>query len=135
MLTIATSGCFDVIHPGHVDLLQRARALGDRLVVLLNSDDSVRRLKGPDKPRHTAEQRTHMLLALRCVDSVLVFYEDTPCNYLCRAAVDIFVKEAEYRDQGIPEEAAMQARGGKVVYLERTVFTSTSDILVKGLES
>lgn len=133
MLVVATSGCFDVIHPGHVDLLKRARALGDCLIVLLNDDASVERLKGPGKPVHTAAQREAMLRELRCVDHVVVFRGDTPCDVMRQPMLHIYVKEAEYEGQNIPEEAIMKAKGGKVVYLKRTVLTSTSDILVKGL--
>src|SRR6185312_2196058 len=93
---VATGGCFDLLHAGHARTLKAARALGDCLVVLLNSDDSVRRLKGADRPIIPAQDRTELLTALGCVDAVLLFEEDTPLDALDRVRPDLWVKGGDY---------------------------------------
>ena len=93
---IATGGCFDLLHAGHVSLLRRARALGDALVVCVNSDDSVRRLKGPHSPVVDALDRVEVLRALSCVDAVLVFDEDTPARAIELLRPDVWVKGGDY---------------------------------------
>jgi rfaE bifunctional protein nucleotidyltransferase chain/domain len=112
---VAAGGCFDLLHAGHVAMLQAARALGDRLVVLLNSDDSVRRLKGPSRPLQPAGDRAAVLLALDCVDDVVVFDEQTPREALERLRPDLFVKGGAYAVADLPEAKAMAAWGGTAV--------------------
>lgn len=112
---VATGGCFDLLHAGHVRTLQAARDMGDCLVVCLNSDASVRRLKGRERPIIAEGDRVDLLLALACVDAVLVFDEDTPVQALRRLTPDLWVKGADYRSVAIPESAVLAEWGGRAV--------------------
>jgi rfaE bifunctional protein nucleotidyltransferase chain/domain len=112
---VATSGCFDLLHPGHIAMLRAARALGDALVVLLNSDASVRRLKGPTRPVQCQGDRAAVLEALSMVDGVVVFEEETPVQALERLRPQLFVKGGDYAGVDLPERAAMAQWGGDVV--------------------
>ena len=115
---VFTNGVFDLIHPGHVRYLQAARAHGDVLIVGLNSDASVRRNKGPDRPINPEEERAEVLAALTCVDAVAVFDEDTPADIIRRVQPDVLVKGADWPADQIVGRDTVEARGGKVV-LER----------------
>jgi D-beta-D-heptose 7-phosphate kinase / D-beta-D-heptose 1-phosphate adenosyltransferase len=118
---VATSGCFDLLHAGHVAMLNAARALGDHLVVLLNSDRSVHELKGPDRPVVPQADRAAVLRGLACVDEVEIFDEATPTDALRRLRPSLFVKGDDYGSGTIPEESVMRAWNGEVVvvpYLE-----------------
>jgi rfaE bifunctional protein nucleotidyltransferase chain/domain/rfaE bifunctional protein kinase chain/domain len=126
---VATGGCFDLIHAGHVAMLQQARRLGDRLIVLLNSDASVRRLKGPGRPVNTAEDRSAVLRSLACVDDVLVFDDDTPIESLRRLRPEIFVKGGDYSSATLPESTVMSEWGGVVVTVPYLSGHSTSGIV------
>src|SRR5690349_12858060 len=95
--TVFTNGCFDVIHPGHVDLLRRARALGDRLVVGINSDRSVRAIKGPGRPVFSESDRKAVLLGLESVDEVIVFDEQTPETLIQMVEPDVLVKGGDWQ--------------------------------------
>jgi rfaE bifunctional protein nucleotidyltransferase chain/domain/rfaE bifunctional protein kinase chain/domain len=112
---VATGGCFDLMHAGHARTLAAARALGDCLIVCLNSDDSVRRLKGPERPIMQQEDRIDLLLALECVDAVIVFDEDTPEDVLRRLEPDIWVKGGDYRAEDLPETAVLAEWGGRTI--------------------
>ena len=112
---VATGGCFDLLHAGHVSLLQAARSLGDCLIVCLNSDDSVRRLKGDGRPLNQEADRVNVLAALGCVDAVTVFSEDTPCAVLERIRPDIWVKGGDYDGRDLPEAALLKNWGGVAV--------------------
>jgi D-beta-D-heptose 7-phosphate kinase / D-beta-D-heptose 1-phosphate adenosyltransferase len=112
---VATGGCFDLIHAGHAKTLSAARALGDCLIVLLNSDDSVRRLKGPERPLMPQEDRTDLLSALEVVDGVIVFTEDTPVEAIRRVRPDIWVKGGDYNAEDLPEAAVIKEWGGRAV--------------------
>jgi len=112
---VATGGCFDLIHAGHAKTLAAARALGDCLIVLLNSDDSVRRLKGPERPLMTAEDRVDLLSALQVVDGVVVFGEDTPVDAIRRIKPDIWVKGGDYNAESLPEASVITEWGGRAV--------------------
>jgi rfaE bifunctional protein nucleotidyltransferase chain/domain len=112
---VAAGGCFDVLHAGHVSLLQAARALGDCLVVCLNSDASVRRRKGPGRPLNPAADRAAVLRALDCVDDVVIFDEDTPLAVLGRLRPGIWVKGDDYGDRELPESALVRSWGGQAV--------------------
>jgi len=96
MIVVFTNGCFDIIHRGHVDYLNESRKLGDRLVVGVNSDESVRRLKGNDRPINCVQDRVAVLKALRCVDDVVVFEEDTPLNLIKTITPSIITKGGDY---------------------------------------
>ncbi|MFJ4074123.1 PfkB family carbohydrate kinase [Curtobacterium sp. NPDC089991] len=112
---VATGGCFDLLHAGHARTLSAARALGDCLVVCLNSDTSVRALKGPDRPIMTQDDRVELLLALDCVDAVVVFDEHTPDEALRRFRPDVWAKGGDYTASELPEAATLAEWGGHVV--------------------
>jgi D-beta-D-heptose 7-phosphate kinase/D-beta-D-heptose 1-phosphate adenosyltransferase len=114
---VAAGGCFDLLHAGHVSLLAAARALGDCLIVCLNSDASVRRQKGPDRPFVTEDDRAAVLRALACVDAVVVFDEDTPLALLDRLRPDVFAKGADYSVSDLPEAGLLAQWGGQAVVL------------------
>ncbi|MEN0102646.1 MAG: PfkB family carbohydrate kinase [Curtobacterium sp.] len=112
---VATGGCFDLLHAGHARTLSAARALGDCLVVCLNSDDSVRQLKGPERPIMTQDDRVELLLALDCVDTVVVFDETTPDEALRRFRPDVWAKGGDYTADDLPESRTLAEWGGRVV--------------------
>ncbi|HEY0719501.1 MAG TPA: PfkB family carbohydrate kinase [Streptosporangiaceae bacterium] len=112
---VATGGCFDLLHAGHVSLLETARSLGSGLIVCLNSDASVRRLKGDRRPFNHAADRTAVLAALGAVDAVMVFEEDTPCSVLDQLRPDIWVKGGDYDGRELPEAALLETWGGVAV--------------------
>jgi rfaE bifunctional protein nucleotidyltransferase chain/domain len=114
---VATGGCFDLLHPGHIATLQAARSLGDCLIVCVNSDASVRRLKGPGRPVVGEHDRAAVLRALRCVDGVLVFDEDTPAQALERLRPDVWAKGGDYDGRDLPEAAVLRRWGGQAVVL------------------
>jgi D-beta-D-heptose 7-phosphate kinase/D-beta-D-heptose 1-phosphate adenosyltransferase len=116
-IVVASGGCFDLLHPGHVRTLQEARALGDCLVVCLNSDASVRALKGPGRPVVGQEDRAAVLRALGCVDGVVIFDENTPAAVLERLRPHIWAKGADYADRELPEAGVVAGWGGEVVLL------------------
>jgi rfaE bifunctional protein nucleotidyltransferase chain/domain/rfaE bifunctional protein kinase chain/domain len=126
---VATGGCFDLLHAGHVALLERARSLGDCLVVLLNSDASVRRLKGPTRPVHGVADRARLLEALACVDAVAVFEDDDPVATLARLRPDVWVKGGDYREQDLPEARTVRALGGRIALVPYVEGHSTTRIL------
>lgn len=111
---VFTNGCFDLLHPGHLRLLDKAASLGDRLIVAINSDESVRRLKGEGRPVYPAEERAEMLLALRWVDFVTVFDEDTPLETIEQVRPDVLVKGGEYLEKDIVGAKFVKGYGGKV---------------------
>jgi rfaE bifunctional protein nucleotidyltransferase chain/domain/rfaE bifunctional protein kinase chain/domain len=126
---VATGGCFDLLHPGHVQTLQAARGLGDCLLVLLNGDESVRRLKGPGRPVVAAAERAAVLAALACVDAVEVFDEDTPAAALDRLRPDIWVKGGDYAGRDLPETAVLDRWGGRTIVVPTLEGHSTTRIL------
>lgn len=128
---VFTNGCFDLIHNGHVDSLQRAAAFGTRLIVGLNSDDSVRRLKGEKRPLLPAEARAEVLAAFECVDAVVVFEEDTPADLIARIIPDVLVKGAEYLVHEIAGHDVVLDHGGRVETLELVEGISTSALIEK----
>jgi rfaE bifunctional protein nucleotidyltransferase chain/domain len=128
---VATGGCFDILHPGHVHTLRSARCLGDRLVVLVNDDDSVRRLKGPERPLQPVEDRVAVLRSLSDVDDVIVFSEDTPVEALRRLQPDVFVKGGDYTAADIPETAVLAEWGGSVVTVPFLAGRSTTDLVTR----
>jgi rfaE bifunctional protein nucleotidyltransferase chain/domain len=131
---VATGGCFDLLHAGHVSVLNAARALGDCLVVCVNSDQSVRRLKGRGRPVVPQPDRVRILEALECVDAVLVFEDDTPAAVLDRLRPDVWVKGGDYAADDMPEAAVVEQWGGQVVRLPYAAGRSTTQ-LVRQLRS
>lgn len=126
---VFTNGCFDVLHPGHVRYLTQARALGDLLVVAVNSDGSVRRLKGPDRPVNPVEDRAALLAALECVDHVVVFEEDSPAKLIEAVRPDVYVKGGDYPPEMVPEAPLVRRLGGQVRTLGYVPDRSTSAII------
>jgi rfaE bifunctional protein nucleotidyltransferase chain/domain/rfaE bifunctional protein kinase chain/domain len=126
---VAAGGCFDLLHPGHLRTLEAARALGDCLIVCLNGDGSVRRLKGAGRPVNPQDDRARLLLGLRCVDAVAIFDEDTPVEALGRLRPDLFAKGGDYANVAIPEEGVLAAWGGRVVVLPLVDGRSTTRII------
>ena len=126
-----TNGCFDLLHPGHVSLLSRARANCDRLVVGLNSDASVMRLKGPDRPVQNEQARGAVLASLASVDLVVVFEEDTPLNVIAELKPDLLVKGADYRHDQVVGAEIVEAYGGKVLLAELLPGYSTTRTIAK----
>jgi rfaE bifunctional protein nucleotidyltransferase chain/domain len=126
---VATGGCFDLLHLGHVATLRAARGLGDCLVVCINSDDSVRRLKGPCRPLVTAADRVNVLEALEFVDAVAVFDEDTPAGLLDRLRPDVWAKGGDYAGADLPEAALLRRWGGQAVVLPYLAGHSTTALV------
>ncbi|HET7631285.1 MAG TPA: D-glycero-beta-D-manno-heptose 1-phosphate adenylyltransferase [Gemmatimonadaceae bacterium] len=128
---VFTNGVFDLIHPGHVDLLRGARAEGDALIVGLNDDASVRRLKGAGRPVRTVAERAYVVAALRMVDAVVVFGQDTPLELIHALEPDVLVKGGDYSEATIVGASAVRARGGNVVVIPLTPDQSTTSIIEK----
>jgi len=128
-VVVATGGCFDLLHAGHVATLREARGLGDCLVVCLNSDDSVRRLKGPSRPLVPAVDRARVLQALEYVDAVMVFDEDTPVDVLRRIRPDVWAKGGDYAGTDVPESAVLEEWGGQAVVLPYLKGRSTTGLV------
>ncbi len=127
---VLTNGCFDILHPGHIRYLQQARELGERLIVLVNSDDSVKRLKGSERPVNDLQYRMEMLAALECVDWVLPFENDTPKDEIERLLPDILVKGGDYTDiTAIAGHESVLANGGEVKILSFIEGHSTTSII------
>jgi rfaE bifunctional protein nucleotidyltransferase chain/domain len=126
---VATGGCFDLLHAGHVAVLSQARALGDCLVVLLNSDDSVRRLKGESRPLQSQADRATVLSALEHVDAVVVFDEDTPVAALEQLQPDVWAKGGDYALADLPEAPVLEQWGGQAVVLPYLTGKSTTSLI------
>ena len=128
---VFTNGCFDLLHPGHIRSLEAARAMGDVLIVGLNSDESVRTLKGPGRPLISAEERAEILASLECVDAVLIFDELTPQKVIAALLPDVLVKGGDWPGNQIVGREEVEAAGGKVVLVDVVQGYSTSEILKK----
>lgn len=129
---VFTNGVFDLLHPGHVDVLRGARAEGAYLVVGVNSDASVRRLnKGPERPVRSEADRAYVLAALECVDGVVVFDEDTPAELVAALQPDVLVKGGDYRPEEVAGGDTVRARGGRVVIIPLTAGHSTTATIAK----
>jgi rfaE bifunctional protein nucleotidyltransferase chain/domain len=126
---VATGGCFDLLHAGHVATLRAARALGDCLIVCLNSDRSVRRLKGAGRPVVSENERASLLGALDCVDAVLIFDEDTPEAVLRDLRPHVWAKGGDYGTAPIPETSVVERGGGRVVLLPYVDGYSTTRLI------
>jgi D-beta-D-heptose 7-phosphate kinase/D-beta-D-heptose 1-phosphate adenosyltransferase len=128
---VFTNGCFDLLHPGHVSLLYQARALGDRLVVGLNTDASVRRLKGPQRPKLAQQDRAAILSALACVDMVVHFDEDTPLDLIGALKPDILVKGSDYKPEEVVGKELVASYGGSVKLVDIIEGYSTTRLVGK----
>ena len=128
---VFTNGCFDLIHPGHLCLLEEAAGQGDILLVAVNDDDSVRRLKGSDRPIYPAIERAEILLALRWVDCVTLFPEDTPMETIERVKPHVLVKGAEYQEEDIVGAKFVTSYGGKVSRIRMKPGYSTRNLIRK----
>jgi D-sedoheptulose 7-phosphate isomerase len=126
---VFTNGCFDILHPGHIDLLRRARSLGTKLIVGINSDSSVRAIKGAGRPVNDQESRREVLLGLKMVDDVLIFDEPTPENLIKQVEPDVLVKGGDWKPGEIIGADFVQARGGQVFSLPLKDGYSTSKII------
>ena len=132
---VFTNGCFDLIHPGHVAFLQRARSLGDALLVGLNSDDSVRRIKGRGRPILSVEERIGVLAGLEAVDYICVFEEDTPHNILRNLLPDILVKGGDYSPDQIVAREVVENAGGRAATVSTAFDTSTTAVIKRILRA
>jgi D-beta-D-heptose 7-phosphate kinase/D-beta-D-heptose 1-phosphate adenosyltransferase len=128
---VFTNGCFDLLHPGHIGSLEQARALGDALIVGLNSDASVRELKGAGRPVLPERERAEILAALECVDAVITFDEPTPRDVIARLLPDVLVKGGDWPGNQIVGREEVEAAGGRVVSIPVVPGYSTTEILRK----
>jgi rfaE bifunctional protein nucleotidyltransferase chain/domain len=126
---VFTNGVFDLLHPGHVDVLVGARRCGDVLIVGVNSDASVKRLKGPGRPVRSEAERAYVLAALEAVDAVTVFEQDTPLELVQVILPDVLVKGGDYSPETVVGAAEVQARGGNVVIIPLTPGHSTTSTI------
>ncbi len=125
---VFTNGCYDLLHPGHIRLLEKARSLGDILILALNSDDSVRRLKGPSRPLISEQERAEVALGLEAVDAVTLFDEDTPRELIAAVLPDVLVKGADWA-HWIAGREEVEAAGGMVMALSLEPGYSTTGIV------
>ena len=128
---VFTNGCFDLLHLGHVDYLEQARSLGDKLVLGLNSDDSVSRFKGSERPIQNQNSRARVLAAMQFVDLVVFFNEDTPLNLITEIQPDILVKGSDYLAENIVGADVVKRNGGVVKTIDLVAGYSTSKIVEK----
>ena len=126
---VMTNGCFDILHPGHIEYLEQARALGDRLIVAVNDDDSVKRLKGASRPVNGLDHRLRMLAALGSVDWVVPFGEDTPERLICAVLPDVLVKGGDYAPEQIAGGRCVKEAGGEVRVLGFVEGHSTTGLI------
>lgn len=132
---VFTNGCFDLLHPGHLQCLEEARKLGDFLVVAINSDASVRRLKGGDRPVFPQQERAEVLAALESVDAVVIFDEPTPRELIAGLLPDVLVKGGDWSKDEVVGREEVEAAGGRVVSVPLLRGYSTSEILRRIRES
>ncbi len=128
---VFTNGCFDILHPGHIDYLQQAKALGDILVIALNDDASIHRLKGSSRPVNPLRNRCIMLAALKAVDMVISFSEDTPLKLIQSLQPDVLVKGGDYEPDEIIGSEEVRKNGGKVIVIPFVDGHSTSALIAR----
>lgn len=126
---VFTNGVFDLLHSGHIDVLTAARSYGDALIVGLNSDASVKRLKGPDRPIRNQAERAHVLAALEAVDLVVIFDDDTPLELVLALRPDVIVKGGDYALDSVVGGREVQSWGGEAIVVRLTPGQSTSSII------
>ncbi len=132
---VFTNGCFDLLHLGHIDYLAKTKDLGDKLIIGVNTDDSVRRLKGVYRPLQDENSRLHILAALEFVDAVILFNEDTPYELIKKIQPDVLVKGADYKIEDIVGYDIVTSRGGSVKTIEYLEGYSTTSIEQRILKS
>ena len=125
---VTTNGCFDILHVGHVRYLQKSKSFADYLIVLLNSDKSVKSIKGDDRPINNEMERAEILVALNCVDFVVLFDEDSPAKLLDEIKPDVYTKGADYTMETLPERDIMIKNGTKVEFIDFVQGKSTTNI-------
>ena len=128
---VFTNGCFDILHVGHIKTLTRAKSEGSKLIVGVNSDSSVQRLKGPTRPVNSELDRAQLLAALRCVDAVVIFEEDTPIELLEVVRPHVHVKGGDYRVDDLPEKGVVEKHGGRIVIIDLVPGRSTTNLIQK----
>lgn len=133
---VFTNGCFDILHAGHVRYLEKARSFGDCLVLGLNSDASVRRLKGPERPINTEQDRAEVVGGLRAVDYVVIFDEPTAEQLIAKVKPDVYVKGGDYTLDTLPEAKIVQSYGGHVEFVQMVAGRSTTNVIekIKGMK-
>ena len=132
---VTTNGCFDILHVGHVRYLEKTKTFGDYLIVLLNSDKSVKSIKGPSRPVNNEMDRAEILSALRCVDYVVLFDEDSPRNLLDEMKPDVYTKGADYTIETLPEADIMKKNGTRVEFIDFVEGKSTTKTIEKMKEA
>jgi glycerol-3-phosphate cytidylyltransferase len=128
---VFTNGCFDILHVGHVRYLNEARKLGDVLVVAVNSDSSVKHIKGKDRPVNGEKDRAEVLASLACVDYVTIFSDDTPIGLITRLKPNVHVKGGDWAVDKLPEKSVVESYGGKIVIVKQQDGYSTTAIIEK----
>ena len=128
---VTTNGCFDILHVGHVRYLQKTKTFADVMIVCLNSDDSVRRIKGPKRPINNENDRAEILCALECVDYVVIFDESSPEKLLCEIKPDVHTKGADYTIETLPEAKSIIANGGRIEFISFVEGKSTTKVIEK----
>lgn len=128
---VFTNGCFDILHVGHMTYLEEAKAFGDYLFVGVNSDESVRRLKGPTRPINNENDRAELLAGLKSVDYTVIFPEDTPVELIGALKPSIHVKGGDYKKEDLPETAVVESYGGEVFIVSLVEGKSTSNVVKK----
>lgn len=132
---VVTNGCFDILHVGHVRYLQKTKSFADYMIVLLNSDKSVRSIKGPTRPINNEQDRAEVLNALACVDYVVMFDEDSPANLIDEIKPDVYTKGADYSMETLPEADIMRKNNIIVEFIEFVAGKSTTNTINKMKES
>ncbi|WP_027206066.1 D-glycero-beta-D-manno-heptose 1-phosphate adenylyltransferase [Butyrivibrio fibrisolvens] len=127
----ATSGCFDILHAGHVTYLEKAKEKADYLILFLNTDNSVKSLKGESRPIVPENERAIVVAGLECIDYVCLFDEKTPCNVIEKVKPDMWIKGADYRGVDIPEKAIIEEYGGKIDFVDMVDGCSSTNIIQK----
>ena len=128
---VTTNGCFDILHVGHVRYLQATKAFADVMIVCLNSDVSVKKIKGPDRPINNENDRAEILCALECVDYVVLFDESSPVDLLCEIKPDVYTKGADYTIETLPEAKPVMQNGGRVEFISFVEGKSTTNVITK----
>ena len=132
---VFANGCFDLLHVGHINLLERARQQGDRLIIAINGDDSVKKLKGPARPIVGEHERARVLAALSAIDAVVIFDESTPLQMIHEVRPDVLVKGDDYTEDTVVGAAEVRSWGGRVCLIPHIEGFSTSELLVKAFAS